>query len=61
MRQHPGLTRAILIRVKEFQELAEVAGAHHEKLDGTGYPNRLTAGRLSLEALSSEPRTYTAP
>jgi putative nucleotidyltransferase with HDIG domain len=50
MRQHPGLTRAILIRVKEFQELAEVAGAHHEKLDGTGYPDRLTAGRLSLEA-----------
>jgi len=50
MRQHPGLTRAILIRVKEFQELAEVAGAHHEKLDGTGYPNQLTAGRLSLES-----------
>ena len=50
MQQHPGLTRAILIRVKEFQELAEVAGAHHEKLDGTGYPNRLTAGRLSLQA-----------
>jgi putative nucleotidyltransferase with HDIG domain len=50
MRQHPGLTRAILSRVREFQELAEVAGAHHEKLDGTGYPNRLTAGRLSLEA-----------
>jgi putative nucleotidyltransferase with HDIG domain len=50
MQQHPGLTRVILSRVKEFQELAEVAGAHHEKLDGTGYPNRLTAGRLSLEA-----------
>ena len=50
MQQHPGLTRAILTRVREFQELAEVAGAHHEKLDGTGYPNRLTAGRLSLEA-----------
>jgi putative nucleotidyltransferase with HDIG domain len=50
MQQHPGLSRAILIRVKEFQELAEVAGAHHEKLDGTGYPKRLTADRLSLEA-----------
>jgi putative nucleotidyltransferase with HDIG domain len=50
MREHPGLTRTILSRVKQFQELAEVAGAHHEKLDGTGYPNRLTAGRLSREA-----------
>jgi HD-GYP domain-containing protein (c-di-GMP phosphodiesterase class II) len=50
MQQNPGLTRAILGRVKEFQQLAEVAGAHHEKLDGTGYPNRLTADRLSLEA-----------
>jgi putative nucleotidyltransferase with HDIG domain len=50
MREHPGLTRTILSRVKQFQELAEVAGAHHEKLDGTGYPRGLTAGRLSLEA-----------
>ena len=39
-----------LSRVKGFEELAEVAGGHHEKLDGTGYPKRLTAGRLSLEA-----------
>ncbi len=50
IQQHPGLTRVILSRVKGFEELAEVAGAHHEKLDGTGYPKRLTAGRLSLEA-----------
>ncbi|MGH9600262.1 MAG: HD-GYP domain-containing protein [Terracidiphilus sp.] len=50
MREHPGLTRAILGRVKQFRELADVAGAHHEKLDGTGYPNRLSASDLSLEA-----------
>ncbi len=50
MREHPGLTRAILGRVKQFRELAEVAGAHHEKLDGTGYPDRLSASDLSLEA-----------
>jgi HD-GYP domain-containing protein (c-di-GMP phosphodiesterase class II) len=50
LKEHPGLTRAILIRVQQFQELAEVAGAHHEKLDGTGYPNRLTGKGLSLES-----------
>jgi putative nucleotidyltransferase with HDIG domain len=50
MREHPGLTRAILGRVKQFRELADIAGAHHEKLDGTGYPNRLTTNNLCLEA-----------
>jgi HD-GYP domain-containing protein (c-di-GMP phosphodiesterase class II) len=50
MKEHPGLTHAILDRVKQFHELADVAGAHHEKLDGTGYPNRLSARDLSLEA-----------
>jgi putative nucleotidyltransferase with HDIG domain len=50
MREHPGLTRAILGRVTQFRELAEVAGSHHEKLDGTGYPNKLSAGKLSQES-----------
>ena len=50
MREHPALTIAILKRVKQFSELAYVAGAHHEKLDGSGYPNGLRAEELSLEA-----------
>ena len=50
MREHPGLTRAILSQVKQFAELAHVAGAHHEKLDGSGYPDGLTAKDLSLES-----------
>ncbi|MGH9466833.1 MAG: HD-GYP domain-containing protein [Terriglobales bacterium] len=50
MQEHPVLTRAILERVRQFHELAEVAGAHHEKLDGTGYPERRTAANLGLEA-----------
>ncbi len=48
--QHPRLTREILTRIEPFAELAQIAGAHHEKLDGTGYPDRLTASDLSLEA-----------
>lgn len=48
--QHPRLTREILSRIESFGELAEVAGAHHEKLDGSGYPDGLTAQQLSLES-----------
>jgi HD-GYP domain-containing protein (c-di-GMP phosphodiesterase class II) len=49
VKQHPALTRKILARIPAFRELAQVAGSHHEKLDGTGYPNNLQADVLSLE------------
>ena len=49
MREHPGLTGSILRRVKQFRELASIAGAHHEKLDGSGYPDCLRAEELPLE------------
>jgi len=48
--QHPRLTRQILERVGAFREMAVIAGEHHEKLDGSGYPNRLMALDLSLES-----------
>ena len=48
--EHPGLTRRILERVSAFSELAAIAGQHHERLDGTGYPDRLSAKELSVEA-----------
>ncbi len=47
---HPGLTRSILQRISTFQGLAVVAGEHHEMLDGSGYPNKLTAASLSVES-----------
>lgn len=50
VRQHPGYTRSILERVGSFQEIAVIAGEHHEKLDGSGYPNQLMAPDLSMEA-----------
>jgi putative nucleotidyltransferase with HDIG domain len=50
VQEHPRLTREILSRIGPFGELAAIAGAHHEKLDGTGYPDKLTADRLPLEA-----------
>jgi putative nucleotidyltransferase with HDIG domain len=48
--QHPRTTRLILERVRSFREMAIIAGEHHEKLDGSGYPDRLTARDLSLES-----------
>jgi putative nucleotidyltransferase with HDIG domain len=48
--QHPRLSRQILERVGAFREMAIIAGEHHEKLDGSGYPNRLMAPDLSLES-----------
>ena len=37
MRLHTGYTFAILRRVSRFAEFADVAAAHHERLDGSGY------------------------
>ncbi|MGA8108830.1 MAG: HD domain-containing phosphohydrolase [Acidobacteriaceae bacterium] len=50
VQEHPRLTREILARIGSFGELAEIAGAHHEKLDGSGYPNHLGARDLPMEA-----------
>ncbi len=35
---------------KKLRHVPEYAGGHHEKLDGTGYPNHLNASELSLQA-----------
>jgi HD-GYP domain-containing protein (c-di-GMP phosphodiesterase class II) len=50
VREHPLLTHQILGRVELFSELATVAGQHHEKLDGSGYPHGLTGADLSRES-----------
>jgi HD-GYP domain-containing protein (c-di-GMP phosphodiesterase class II) len=49
VRLHAAHTEAILSRIGAFSELARVAGAHHERLDGTGYPRRLKADEITLE------------
>ncbi|NNM74581.1 HD-GYP domain-containing protein [Enterovirga sp. DB1703] len=49
MRQHPAQTARILSRIEAFRDLARMAGAHHERLDGKGYPDGLTADRIPLD------------
>lgn len=46
---HAGYTEKILSRIDAFAELAIVAAAHHERLDGKGYPRGLADADISLE------------
>ncbi|MGA9390078.1 MAG: HD domain-containing phosphohydrolase [Candidatus Sulfotelmatobacter sp.] len=50
MRKHPAYTRTILREIRSFDQLAYIAGAHHERLDGSGYPEGLTANAMSIPA-----------
>jgi putative nucleotidyltransferase with HDIG domain len=50
LKKHPGLSAQILGRIEAFAEIAVIAGEHHEKLDGSGYPYGLSAEHLSLES-----------
>ena len=46
MRKHPFYTRQILDRVRGFSDIADVAAAHHERLDGKGYHQGIPAAQL---------------
>ncbi|MEZ7891804.1 MAG: HD domain-containing protein [Candidatus Wallbacteria bacterium] len=40
---HPVLTMEILKNMKAFRDIVEIAGYHHERLNGSGYPYGLPA------------------
>lgn len=57
---------------KHLKRVPEFAGGHHEKMDGTGYPKRLTGNEMSMparimaiadifEALTAVDRPYKTP
>jgi putative nucleotidyltransferase with HDIG domain len=46
VRHHPQWSMEILSRVGAFGEVARIAAAHHERLDGSGYYQGLTAAQL---------------
>jgi HD-GYP domain-containing protein (c-di-GMP phosphodiesterase class II) len=50
MRQHPAQSYLILSRIKAFKELAQIAGDHHERLDGKGYPRGVSGDQIALES-----------
>ena len=49
MRDHAEHTRAILSRIGAFEAFADLAAAHHERLDGGGYPRRLQGREIATE------------
>ena len=49
MRNHALLSERILERVSPFREMARIGGAHHERLDGRGYPRGLGADAIEPE------------
>lgn len=72
---HAYLTEKILSNLpwpKKLANIPDIAGAHHEKLDGSGYPRHRVKDNLNLqarilaiadifEALSARDRPYKAP
>jgi len=46
---HPVYTHDVLSRVAAFDRIAEMASAHHERLDGKGYPNGIKGDEIQLE------------
>jgi HD-GYP domain-containing protein (c-di-GMP phosphodiesterase class II) len=49
MRLHAVYSETILSRIEAFKDLARVGGAHHERLDGKGYPRGLAGDEIDLE------------
>jgi len=49
VKKHAVFTEEILSRIPQFSELAVVAAAHHERLDGKGYPRGLSADAIARE------------
>lgn len=53
MKRHAEYSRSILSKIEfmdELKGLDVIASAHHERLDGTGYPNGLCGDQLPLKA-----------
>ena len=48
VREHPRHSHELLRKVRGFDEIARIARDHHERLDGSGYPQGLTAENIDL-------------
>lgn len=49
VKAHAMYTETILSRIDAFAELARVSAAHHERLDGRGYPRGVGAADICIE------------
>jgi HD-GYP domain-containing protein (c-di-GMP phosphodiesterase class II) len=49
MKMHAAHSETILSRIAAFRGLAPIAAAHHERIDGKGYPRGLKGDQIALE------------
>jgi putative two-component system response regulator len=49
IKQHPIMGEQICIPLKALHDAAIIVRCHHEKLDGSGYPDGLTGDNISIE------------
>jgi HD-GYP domain-containing protein (c-di-GMP phosphodiesterase class II) len=50
IRRHPELGVDILRKIPTLRQEADVVAAHHERIDGTGYPRGLKGKEIPMEA-----------
>ena len=50
MERHSEIGEAILRKVDDYGEIAGIVRSHHERVDGTGYPDRLLGDEIPLLA-----------
>ena len=50
IRRPPALGHDILLRVPSLRKEADIVVAHHERLDGSGYPRGLRGDQIPLES-----------
>jgi putative nucleotidyltransferase with HDIG domain len=41
VKQHPGHGASVIAQIEEFADIADIVQSHHERIDGTGYPDGL--------------------
>jgi len=49
IKQHPVIGEEICSPIKSFDKVKKIIRSHHEKLDGTGYPDRLQDHEIDIE------------
>ena len=50
IKQHPVVGFEIVNKISHFSSIAEIVRHHHEKFDGTGYPDQLKSHEISIGA-----------
>jgi two-component system cell cycle response regulator len=50
IRQHPSPGAQLVTLAPELADVAEIVHQHHERFDGSGYPDRLAGTKIRLQA-----------